>query len=178
VQEHLCRTLAHYLVYLASHLGLRISTNAERSAIDALPSEWHTVLSSHVMQSSKFEPKLRAQVGAECPIQKVDPEWLRSQLNYKPLASHEYVTGSLEHLLESLSQTRISQSSSTVGSSADHGDSVPLENVGLEPEAADWTHHTAPPCTVQFETKTFGSKCQNPSNASPAQKMLWINVEN
>ena len=176
MQEHLCRTLAHYLVYLASHLGLRISTNAERSALDALPSEWHTVLSSHVMQSSRLEPQLRTQVGAECPTQKVDSEWLRSELKYKPLASHEYVTGNLEHLLESLSQARMSQSSSTVGFSPDHGDSVLLENADLESKTAGWTEQTASPDPIQCETKPFGSRCQNPSNASPTQRMLWVKM--
>lgn len=127
MQQHLCRTLAHYLVFLASHLGLQLSTNAERSALDAMPLEWNAVLSAHVMHSSKYvslpETPL---VGRDCTTRRVDPEWLRSQLDGKPLASHDNVTGNLEHLLESLSETRRSQTGATVGTSLDYGGRVSL----------------------------------------------------
>jgi hypothetical protein len=40
MQEHLCRTLAHFIVYLASHLNLPLSRKAEQALLTASPTSW------------------------------------------------------------------------------------------------------------------------------------------
>ncbi len=40
MQEHLCQTLAHYLLYLGSKLGLSMRKDNERALIDAAPKRW------------------------------------------------------------------------------------------------------------------------------------------
>jgi hypothetical protein len=40
MQEHLCRTLAHFVVLLGSKLGLPISADAERFILDAAHTRW------------------------------------------------------------------------------------------------------------------------------------------
>lgn len=40
MQEHICRTLAHFIVYLASHLNLQLSRKAEQKLLTASPTSW------------------------------------------------------------------------------------------------------------------------------------------
>jgi hypothetical protein len=40
MQEHLCRTLAHFIAYLASHLKLPLSRKAEQALLTASPDSW------------------------------------------------------------------------------------------------------------------------------------------
>jgi hypothetical protein len=40
MQEHLCRTLAHFIIYLSSHLGLQLSRSAEQELLAASPTNW------------------------------------------------------------------------------------------------------------------------------------------
>jgi hypothetical protein len=63
MEEHLCRTLSHFLVYLGSSLNLSISGEAERATLRASPGSWHATETStdvsqdwrHNLERTSFE---------------------------------------------------------------------------------------------------------------------------
>jgi len=44
MQEHICRTLVHFLIFIGSRLNLQISLDAERSVLSSSYKAWQTVL--------------------------------------------------------------------------------------------------------------------------------------
>jgi len=45
MQEHICRTIGHFIVFIGSRVGVRILPGVQRLIVDASPAEWRVAAS-------------------------------------------------------------------------------------------------------------------------------------
>jgi hypothetical protein len=93
MQQHLCRTLAHYTIYLATKLGLPIPSNKERFVLQSAHSVWNK--EGHFVWTTETEDEIEDEEEEEQPEDALlnDDYSLDEFDRWKFHISHNYPTG-------------------------------------------------------------------------------------